>query len=594
MKNLKIYHTCLLFLFIILGPTNLSGQLTRTWTGLVDNNWSNLANWMPPTPPFTNLDPVIIPAGSAVNVDVAAVCASLTIEGGTSSSSVILLVGQSLTVGGAVTLEAPTADGQANQVAVNAGTFSCASLDMADTAGDSRDVILRITTGTASVTGDLTMNGAATENSITFLDAGTLNIGGDLNAGGALVEDMGTVNYNGSAAQSVRADTYYNLGFLGGGAKTLAGVVTISNACTFTSGIVTATTINYLLFNDDTTVSGASDASHVAGPVRKIGNEAFVFPIGRSGSYASLSISAPGNTADSFEASYTDSSPTDREDLAAASGLDHVSDLEFWELDRLVGTSDVSVTLSWRNDSAVTDPSTLRVARYDSDEWQNEGNTGTTGDATSGTLTSDVVTSYSPFTLASTLGGAVNPLPVVLGRIEGKAMKEGVLLEWETLMEEHNAYFEVAGSEDGKNFRLLATIEGQGNSDQVQDYAYLDPTPLAGIRYYQLKQVDFDGTAEYFPIISVVGGYDNFLPQVNMYPNPTKDRVQIEMAHSKPSKLRLQLLALNGQVLATKDYLAQEGTHTWQLPLPELAAGLYQLKITEGQRARLLPLIITK
>lgn len=593
MKKLNLYHSGLILLFLALASVPLNGQITRTWTGLLDNNWSNLGNWLPITPPLSILDPVIIPAGSAVNVDIAAVCANITMEGGTNSSSIILLAGQSLTVAGAVSLEAPTADGVANQIAVNAGTFSCASLDMADTAADSRDVNLLISTGTASVTGSLTMNGAATENSITFSGAGTLNIGGDLNAGGNLVEATGTVNYNGSTAQSVRADTYYNLGFSGGGAKTLAGVATISNACTFASGIVSATASNYLLFNDDTTVSGAVDASHVAGPVRKIGNDAFVFPIGRSGNYAPLSISAPGDAADSFEAEYFDSSPTDREDLAVGDGLDHVSDLEFWELDRLVGTSNVSVTLSWRDDSAVTDPSTLRVGRYDGDQWRNEGNTATTGDASSGTITSDVVTSFSPFTLASTLGGAVNPLPVQLGRFEGNMTKNGVLLQWETLMEENNAYFELASSENGKDFRLLAALEGKGNSHHLQRYEYLDDAPLAGIRYYQLRQFDFDGTSEDFPIISVAG-YNQIHPQVNVYPNPTKELVQVEVGYSKPTDLQLQVIALNGQVVAQQSYKAPKGSSTWQLPLPALAEGLYHLKILEGQRALLLPLMISK
>src|SRR6185369_8956212 len=78
----------------------------------------------------------------------------------------------------------------------------------------------------------------------------------------------------------------------------------------FTSGLLN-TSSNLLTLNAGSSVSGASDLSFATGPVKKIGNTAFTFPIGKSGSgYHAIGISAPGSATDAFTAEYIRSSGT--------------------------------------------------------------------------------------------------------------------------------------------------------------------------------------------------------------------------------------------------------------------------------------------
>ncbi|MBK6527035.1 MAG: hypothetical protein IPG07_16700 [Crocinitomicaceae bacterium] len=58
---------------------------------------------------------------------------------------------------------------------------------------------------------------------------------------------------------------------------------------TFNKGILVSSGTNLLILGDNVTAVSASDSSFVDGPVRKIGNDAFTFPIGKNDSiYASI------------------------------------------------------------------------------------------------------------------------------------------------------------------------------------------------------------------------------------------------------------------------------------------------------------------
>ena len=70
-------------------------------------------------------------------------------------------------------------------------------------------------------------------------------------------------------------------------------------------------------------------------------------------------------------------------------------------------------------------------------------------------------------------------------------------LQWSTASEENNDFFRLEHSTDGQNYEPLAKVTGAGNSTVKQNYSYTDRHSAAGINYYRLFQVDFDGTVEF-------------------------------------------------------------------------------------------------
>lgn len=86
-------------------------------------------------------------------------------------------------------------------------------------------------------------------------------------------------------------------------------------------------------------------------------------------------------------------------------------------------------------------------------------------------------------------------LPVSLSSFNGKASNNGVDLSWTTASELNNNYFEVLRSENGKDYASIGVINGNGTTQELRNYNYTDVNPFNGVNYYQLKQVDKDGTS---------------------------------------------------------------------------------------------------
>ncbi|MBX2914606.1 MAG: hypothetical protein KF856_04945 [Cyclobacteriaceae bacterium] len=312
-----------------------------------------------------------------------------------------------------------------------------------------------------------------------------------------------------------------------GGLAVLGTDVTISTNGTFTNGVLFTTSSNYLNFANGATVTGGSNASHVDGPVRKTGTNAFSFPTGDGGFYRPISISAPSNAAHFFTAEYFKSSQSFGGPSTYSTGIVTVSSCEYWMLDRnpAVGGSNVSVTLSWNTPDCtgpyITNLANLRVVRWNGSAWVNHGNGGTTGNATNGTVISaGVITSFSPITLGSS--GLDNPLPVELVSFTAVADNGRVNLDWVTASELNNDFFTIQRSADGVEFASLGLVDGQGTKNSTTTYQFVDENPMAGINYYRLKQTDFDGTSAYSNIVAV-----NTNLEWTVYPNPANRQTEV-------------------------------------------------------------------
>ncbi|MFN7014751.1 MAG: T9SS type A sorting domain-containing protein, partial [Bacteroidia bacterium] len=358
---------------------------------------------------------------------------------------------------------------------------------------------------------------------------------------------------------------------------TLNTPLQISNNLTFTNGILNSDAINLLIFENTSTTTGANNASFVNGPVRKIGNQAFTFPVGKKGDYYGLhfynayrpiAISAPANSTHHFTAEYfmQDPHPTYNHGSLAPT-ITHISNCEYWILDRTNGTSNVNVTLSYSDYgpavacSGVTNQTDLRVARWNGTQWVDHGNGGTTGTTSNGTIvTSAVVTAFSPFTLASA-NASNNPLPIELLSFNTTQKEKTVELFWSTASEINNNYFEVEKSTDGINFYAIDKVQGAGNSNTILNYKSTDNNPFLGINYYRIKQVDFDGTFTFSNVIAHNFSSNEY--KIVMYPNPTKEILTISNLLENNNYI-IQIYDISGKLVLSEN-VNNSITHTFNL-----------------------------
>jgi len=340
------------------------------------------------------------------------------------------------------------------------------------------------------------------------------------------------------------------------------------------NGHVITNATDLLIMNNNAIVSSAGESAFVNGPIRKIGNDAFEFPVGKNDTaYAPISISAPTNAGHHFTAEYFQVNPDNVLPLPYTRtlkdpSLDHISGCEYWILDRTNGASNVNVTLSWEDRSCgVTNLPNLAVARWDGAMWKDHGNGGTTGNNIAGTvISSSAVTSFSPFTLASTTG-AENPLPVELISFNATLNNEKVDLSWQTASEINNDYFTLEKSLDGFNWESFSKQDGAWNSSSLISYNDVDYNPYRGTSYYRLKQTDFNGEFEYSEMVVV----DNHLEDViSIYPNPIKD---VLFLTNLKITYQVKIYSINGQIIYSGN--------TNHINSSKWSNGIYQLIITD-------------
>lgn len=127
--------------------------------------------------------------------------------------------------------------------------------------------------------------------------------------------------------------------------------------------------------------TNTSNSSHVDGPMLKEGNEDFIFPAGDDGFFRYAAISAPDAIAASFRTKYfhQDSDLIYPHGSLAQNTIEFIDNQEYWTVDRVGGSSDIILTLSW--DSSTTsqpildDPENIHIVRWDpaNGQWTDEG-----------------------------------------------------------------------------------------------------------------------------------------------------------------------------------------------------------------------------
>ena len=78
----------------------------------------------------------------------------------------------------------------------------------------------------------------------------------------------------------------------------------------------------------------------------------------------------------------------------------------------------------------------------------------------------------------------------------------------------------------------------------------------------------------------------------SIYPNPANDEVSIELSGYKNQSIHIQLLDLNGKVLKTENIEHHFDTSVHLFALPELAAGMYIIKVQSENKVRTRTLVI--
>ena len=493
-----------------------------------------------------------------------------------------------------------TNDAKSKSVKIESGVLTISGSNTLEVYGDWQNAVGNDgfvgNTSTVAFKNDAEISGNTTFGSISIvtgkalnISSGHITINGDIANNGTLSGDEGTtLEIAGSTDAELSAGTF-NLANLTinktDDSKVLSAVdLNVSGNFTISEGILEMGIGKKINLGVNATATSGGPTAFVDGTMTKLGSSAITFPIGNRTRRAMVRIEPSGaDESTMFTAKYTytpkEEVESPAEPPAKVDGLKRVSSMDRWDI---TGESSSYITLYWDNGtiSEIDDPSTLVVAHWNTltNQWEMfeaDAVAGTTP-ASGGIRTRGLVSSYSPYAFGATNDG-VNPLPVELVSFTGRQNGNVVVLEWATLSEKDNDYFEIERSVDGINFVTIGFVQGAGNSTEKLAYSFADNAPERGLVYYRLSQVDYDGTRSFADrLISVVYTTDGNI-SLTVVPNPTRGQFSVRITGATDGIAKL--LTQSGKQIRIVDIR----NITESIDISDLPNGIYILQYQSGE-----------
>ena len=195
------------------------------------------------------------------------------------------------------------------------------------------------------------------------------------------------------------------------------------------------------------------------------------------------------------------------------------------------------------------------------------------------------------FNTAYTLTSIASPLPVEWLSFTAEPNGTTVALKWSTATETNCDRYVVERSVDGYNFESIGSVTGSGTSTLVRHYQFTDLSPMPGISYYRLRQVDFDGQSGFSePLAVTMKGRGKGL----LYPVPANTQLtwKPELYGNNPNPVVFRIYSAVGSLVETLQ--AVPGDQGYSLDISHLASGAYLLRIEEGAEVQSLPFVVAR
>lgn len=192
-------------------------------------------------------------------------------------------------------------------------------------------------------------------------------------------------------------------------------------------------------------------------------------------------------------------------------------------------------------------------------------------------------------------------IPVELVSFTASIINRSVNLNWQTATEVNNSGFVIERSVISNgvrnlNWEEIGFVNGKGTTTSTNQYSFIDNSPLSGISYYRLKQLDFDGSFTYSSEIEV--NFNSIVSEFNLeqnYPNPFNPSTVISYQLAVSSNVSLKVYDVLGNEVATLvDEFREAGNHSIGFNASNLASGIYYYTLTNGSQSLTKKMILIR
>jgi hypothetical protein len=174
------------------------------------------------------------------------------------------------------------------------------------------------------------------------------------------------------------------------------------------------------------------------------------------------------------------------------------------------------------------------------------------------------------------------PLPVEFLNINARQKGSGVSVIWSTSQEFNSSRFDIEKSADGNtNWSIVSSISAAGNSSTVKNYNAYDASPLNGVNFYRIKQVDKDGNFKYSKTVLVK--LNLVKTGVSVLTNPFHNSLTIDFSSATEQVVSARLIDITGKQLAVEKWSITAGSTRKEFSnVGGLQQGMYILTVSNA------------
>ena len=169
-----------------------------------------------------------------------------------------------------------------------------------------------------------------------------------------------------------------------------------------------------------------------------------------------------------------------------------------------------------------------------------------------------------------------SPLPLTLTQFRCDEAPSGVLIQWAAIAQSGTEQFGILHSSDGKNWKLLHTIQGRGAPGELTHYWWKHERPQPGLNAYRLSVSDELGNIMQGPICATNSNGEP-LTSARLYPNPARSNCRLAFQLTQEQDVDIRIMASSGKEARCLRVRGVAGNNDIEIMLDELEAGLYYL-----------------
>jgi uncharacterized protein (DUF1501 family) len=150
-------------------------------------------------------------------------------------------------------------------------------------------------------------------------------------------------------------------------------------------------------------------------------------------------------------------------------------------------------------------------------------------------------------------------LPIVLTSLTANTLAANTIdVRWETSSETGSKLYEVQHSSNNLTWSTIGTVNAVGTSTSSRRYNFEHKTPVLGINYYRLQQIDINGARRIFgTAIAHIKDGASFV--VKNYPNPAVFDFNLAITTDKKQTAQIQFMDVQGHLLLQQTTVLNSG-----------------------------------